>query len=811
MGERTDVASLNQQEAAGRAALLEVDRYEVDLDLNGLLEGDTVASTVTVRFRCARPGASTFVDCVAVIEDAILNGVALDPATASRGRLPLPDLQADNVLVVSARQGETSASEGILKTIDPNDGLVYVWTSFEPDDARRLWACFDQPDLKAVHSFTVAAPGQWTVLSNTAPTDVTETAAGRTWSFADTPRLSPYVVVVNAGPFHEIRQERGGHDLGLYCRRSLVDQLTRDADELFDVTEHGLAWFGDAFAMPFPQRRYDQVFVPNMGGAMENWGCITHGDFMLYRSDPTYTQRLVRSEYVLHEMAHMWFGDLVTMTWWDDLWLNEAFASWASVWALAGIPEFSDAWAANLAQFKLSAYAMDLTDARHPIRSTVPDVAQAMANFDAITYYKGMSVLGQLSAYVGEDAFVSGLRAYFATHAFGNTVLADLMDAVGAAAGADLGGWTEVWLDHAGTDTLRLTDGALTATSADAGPPRPHRLDIASYDEDGRHVHTTAVTMSGSTTPVDLPVAAVHLLNAGDLTFASCRTDPDSHAWLLARAGDLPDPMSRAIAVTNAWDMVQRGELAGPDFVTCVTSVLGTERSPAVVEPFLDLARRAAELWTPTPLIDAQLARIADVATALATEPEHAVPALRTLAACAVTDAHFALLEGAAGDDIDLAWRVLTRRAELGRHDPAALAALAGRDPDPESWVSALMVQAARPETSAKEEVWQAVMVEQRVPSVETYVDLVAAFWRPGQRALLQPFALRFLEAIRSPRGGMLNVFQMLAMYPGPVGDAAFLRAAREVADDAEVSPTVTQSIRASNDRLARQLLARAG
>jgi aminopeptidase N len=811
MGERTDIASLNQQEAAERAALLEVDRYDVDLDLHGLLEGDTVASTVTVRFRCTRPGEGTFVDCVADIEHATLNGVALDPGTASRGRLPLPGLQADNVLVVASRQNETSASEGILKTVDPNDKLVYVWTSFEPDDARRLWACFDQPDLKAVHSFTVVAPEQWTVLSNTGPTDVAETGGGRMWSFADTPRLSPYVVVVNAGPFHEIRQTRGGYDLGLYCRQSLVAQLTRDADELFDVTEHGLAWFGEKFAMPFPQRRYDQVFVPNMGGAMENWGCVTHGDFMLFRGDPTYNQRLIRSEYVLHEMAHMWFGDLVTMTWWDDLWLNEAFASWASVWALVAIPEFSDAWAANLAQFKLSAYAMDQTDARHPIRGAVPDVAQAMANFDAITYYKGMSVLRQLAAYVGEDAFVSGLQTYFATHAFGNTVLADLMDAIGAAAGVDLDGWTEVWLDHAGTDTLRLADGVLTATSADAGPPRPHRLDIASYDDDGGHVGTTAVTMTGSTTPVDLPDAAVHLLNAGDLTFASLRTDPDSLAWLLARAGDLPDPMARSIAVTTAWDMVQRAELAGPDFVTCVTSVLGTERSPAVAEPFLDLARRAAELWTPTGLIEAQLARVADVAATLATEPEHALPALRTLAACATTDAHFALLDGATGDDIDLAWRVLTRRAELDRHNPAAVTALAERDPDPESWVSALMVQAARPETSAKEKVWQAVMVDQRVPSVETFYDLVTAFWRPSQRDMLQPFTLRFLEAIRSPRGGMLNVFQMLAMYPGPVGDAAFLQAARELADDAGVSPTVTQSIRASNDRLARQLVARAG
>ena len=233
------------------------------------------------------------------------------------------------MLVVAASQSDTGASAGILRTVDPTDKLVYVWTSFEPDDARRVWACFDQPDLKAPHRFTVTAPGSWIVTSNCAPESVTTEGDDKTWLFPDTPPLSTYVVVVNAGPFHEIRSSRGGYDLGLYGRQSLKQFLVRDAEELFDLTDKGLAFFGDRFGSPFPQERYDQVFVPNMGGAMENWGCVTWTDSVLFRSQPTHAQKAMRASVLLHEMAHMWFGDLVTMKWWDDLWLNEAFASWA--------------------------------------------------------------------------------------------------------------------------------------------------------------------------------------------------------------------------------------------------------------------------------------------------------------------------------------------------------------------------------------------------------------------------------------------------------------------------------------------------
>ncbi len=628
----TDIASLTRVEAEERAALIDVRRYDITVDMRGLFEGDTLETTSTIEFGCREPGAATFVDCVAEIRSATLNGRALDPATVERGRLPLSDLAADNVLVVTATQSDTSSASGVMRTVDASDKLVYVWTSFEPDAARRVWACFDQPDLKAPHGFTVFAHATWTVTSNGAPDAIEDDPdGGRRWTFPDTPPLSTYVVVVNAGPFHEIRVERGGHSLGLYCRQSLRPFLERDAEELFTLAAQGLEFFGERFGRPFPQERYDQVFVPNMGGAMENWGCVTWSDTAIHRSAPTHGQRAWRATVLLHEMAHMWFGDLVTMRWWDDLWLNEAFASWAATWAAAAATEFTEAWATYLAGQEIEGYRADMSPATHPIRAEVPDVDVAMANFDAITYMKGQSTLRQLVAYVGEDAFVEGLRAYFRDHAWGNTRLDDLMSAIGVAAGRDLTAWTTAWLDRAGTDTLTLTEGAVLATSAVEGEaPRPHRLDIGSYvARDGalERVGLTPVEVAGVRTPVPgLPQADLHLPNDGDLTFAAVRTDERSLRTLLASAGGLPDPLGRALAVSTAWDMLAKGELSSDEFLTCVLDVLGTERTPGVVEPFLALALRAADLWTPAVSVPGQLTRLAAGAAALAVHPDLSSP-----------------------------------------------------------------------------------------------------------------------------------------------------------------------------------------
>ncbi|MFN8191171.1 MAG: aminopeptidase N [Nocardioidaceae bacterium] len=812
----THPASLTEQEARERAALLEIQRYDIAVDLTGLLEGDTVESVSTITFACTSPGSTTFVDCVADVRHATLNGRELDLSTVTDGRIPLPDLAPDNVLVVASAQSDTASSAGILRTVDPSDKLVYVWMSFEADDARRVWACFDQPDLKAPHAFTVTAPESWTVTSNTAPDEIAAVDEGaRVWRFPDTPPLSTYVVVINAGPFYELRREIGGHSLGLYSRQSTRAFLDRDAQELFDLTARGLAFFGERFGQRFPQERYDQVFVPNMGGAMENWGCVTWTDAVLFRTAPTYAERAMRAEVLLHEMAHMWFGDLVTMRWWDDLWLNEAFASWAATWACVNATEYVDGWATFLARLEIEGYRMDMGPASHPIRGVVPDVSVAMANFDAITYQKGESVLRQLVAHVGEEAFVEGLRAYFRDHAWGNTRLADLMGAVGAAAGRDLTEWTRLWFDQAGTDTIRLEPGeggARLSVTAPHGDPRPHTLLVGSYALRGDAldlVERTRVDTAGPVVPVGLPAADLHLLNDEDHTFAAVRTDPASLEVLLARGGGLPTPLARAVAVGTTWDMLQKGELTPADFLTSVLGVLRTERTPGVVGPFLGLAVATAEEWSPTSGVAAARHSLADVALVLAEDPDLRIQALQVVAGAASTDAHWAALEAAA-DDPDIAWRILVRRAELGDHDPAAVTALVERDPDPEAATRALTVRAALPDAEAKEEVWQAVFTDRAVHAGLAMRRLARCFWRPGQDELLLPYGERYLQQVTDlGSGGMLELGSIVAaMYP-LVATEDFLARATVIAEDPATPPYVRAPLLKETDTLRRKLRAR--
>jgi aminopeptidase N len=807
----TSLTSLTRAEAETRARIVSVARYDIEIDLRGLVDGEVWRSTSTIHFGCAAPGAATFAEAGGQVRRATLNGVDLDLTTVEGGRIPLRGLSAENTLVVELEQPETAASAGILRSVDPTDGRVYVWTSLECDDARRLWGCFDQPDLKALHRFTVTAPEEWTVTSNMRPERVTEPDAGsRIWSFPDTPPLSPYVTVVNAGPFHEIREQRGDHSLGLYCRQSLIPNLERDAPGLLDLTEAGLAFFGDRFGQPFPEAHYDQVFVPNMGGAMENWGCVTWGDGYLHRGTPTHSQRQAVAVTLLHEMAHMWFGDLVTMRWWDDLWLNEAFASWASTWAAAEATEFTDAWAGFLVGRKLEAYRVDMGPATHAIRNEVPDVASAMANFDAITYAKGQSVLHQLMAYVGEDAFTRGLQDYFSRHAWGNTRLDDLISAVERAAGRDLQGWTSDWLDRAGTDTLTITEETVEAASADGGAPRPHRIDIGTYAPAGELLERTPLEISATSTPLPALPEGLHLLNDTDLTFAAVRATDDSLPRLLEVIGGMADPIARALVVATGMDMLRKGELSGGELLDGILDALASEKSAGLLEPFLLLARDVAELWCPPEQVEASLARVADQALALSRDVEQRRPALNVLAACASTPAHDDTLVEAISDNVDLAWRVAIRRAERDCLPDGMVEELVARDPDPDSRARAVAVTAARPDESAKAETWRALFDERSVPAGQPTFHVAKAFWRPAQAELLAPWVDKYLEEMGKVSGGLLSMLSVVrSMYP-IVGDEDFAARSRELAEAPETDPMVRSTLLTGADTLVRMNRARA-
>jgi aminopeptidase N len=811
--------SLTRREAERRAALLAVDRYDIAIDLTGMIGDGDFRAVSTIAFRCLEPGESSFLDAALDVVSATLNGDRIDPEHIGDSRIELADLRADNVLVVETIQRDTAHGEWVHRAVDPSDKEVYVWTSFEPDDARRAWACFDQPDLKAPHHFTVTAPARWRVVSNSGDPSVEEAGDAKTWDFPDTPPLSTYVPVVNAGPFYELRSERGGYDLGVLTRQSLSPFLDRDADELFEVTAQGLAFYGERFGLPFPQHTYDQVFLPDMGGAMENYGCVSWTDSMIYRSEPTHSEREIRALILLHEMAHMWFGDIVTMRWWEDLWLNEAFAEWACHWAAEAATRFTDAWAGFLADDKLSGYAADMAPTTHPIRQPVNDVAEAAASFDNITYPKGASVLKQLHAYLGEEIFIAGLRSYFNLHAWSNTRLDDLMSAFGTASGRDLSEWTRAWLDTAGTDRLVLEVGqsgghVLRATGPNGGEPRPHRLDIGAYQREGEGLvrrRLVSLETSGATTEVpDLGDADFLLVNDDDLTFASVRPDRASMGVILNEAAALPTAVARGIAVTTAWDMLVNNELPTSEFVACIRRVLPRETADSTVEPYLWLAVEAADEWSPADQRDVLMSLVADMCVDLAQNDARRTVAVRALAQTAVTDDQLAELRDLAGDDVDLGWRMLIRLAELGRIDRDEVDGLQRRDPDPDSWLRALAVDSAAPDAGLKDVTWKAILEDHRVP-VGSLGEVRQAFWTRSQDDLLAPYADRYLAALPTLHSlGMIPALSITnALFPRAGVGMAFAERAEELARAGQVLPVVRRSVIERVDRLRRMERAR--
>ncbi len=814
-----DVRSLTQTEAEERAGLLDVERYDIGVDLTGTPTGPEVRCVATVRFACREPGAETFVDCCAEVASATLNGAPLPPA--EHGRIRLPGLAAANTLVVESVQANTTADEGVHRAVDPADGEVYVWMSFEPDAARFAWACFDQPDLKAPYAFTVDAPAAWRVVSNSGDPVVEQRGDTRRWVFPDTPALSSYNPVVLAGPLHEIRREAGGYDLGIFARRSLRQQLERDAEEVFTVTAQGLAFFGDRFAMPFPQAKYDQVFMPEMAGAMENYGAVTWSDSFICRSAPTPAEQEQLALVLLHEMAHMWFGNIVTMRWWDDLWLNEAFAEFAAHWAAVSATRHTDCWASNLVVGELRAYLADQGPGSHPIRQPIRDVAEAASIFDAITYPKGAATLWQLKAYVGEDAFGRGMAAYFARHAWGNTVLEDLVEALSEASGRDLVAWQKGWLETAGTDRLTLERRpdrlVLRASGPAGGPPRPHRVAVGAYRDAGdrlERVGLAEVELDAEGTSVDLPTGMhLYLVNDENLTFATTRPDRHSRSSLFADAGRLPTAVARAVTVATVWDMLRAGDASAGEVVGALCGVLGAESSDTVFEPVLDLACTVVERWAPGTYRSSLGSRVADVCRALVDVTARGGVALRGLARTTSDRGELETLTERARDDVDLRWRLLQRQAALSALDREEVerrcTALRAQDPDPDSAARAVAVTASLPDRGAKETAWRATFVDRTVP-IGAAREVSRAFWRPDQEAVLAPFAAVYLEMLRDldDVGMVTGMHLSVSGFPVFGIDEAFL--ARALATVQETSPLVRARVVERVDEVGRMLRSRA-
>ena len=779
------MTTLTHDEATSRARLLTVRSYAVDLDLT---RGDReFGSTTTIRFACTTPGADSFVEVKPVrLRRVTLNGAPIDPETLRDNRLPLPNLAADNELVVEADMAYSRTGEGLHRFTDPADGEVYLYAQSFLDHAQRIFACFDQPDLKARYTLSVTAPEGWTVLGNAPGREV---APGR-WVFDETPPLSTYFVTVAAGRWYSRYQEHDGIPLGLHCRQSLAEAFEPDVFEIFTVTGQCFDRYHELFAVRYPFGKYDQVFVPAFNaGAMENPGCVTfRDDRFVFRSVATEAEREQRAMVIAHEMAHMWFGDLVTMRWWDDLWLNESFAEYMGHRIAAEATRFQDAWVGFCVRRKMWAYAADQRPSTHPVSGTVPDSAQALLNFDGISYSKGASVLRQLATWLGDETFFAGLNEYFARHAYRNASLSDLLAALAAHTDRDLTDWAKRWLTTAQLNTLRpvlATDAAdrLTSVVIEQTAPRqhptlrPHRIALGLYDIDGdvdeegdaarvRRRRTVMVDVDAeASTPVPELVGerrpALLVPNDGDLGYAKLRVDEASWDTVTAHLHRVPDPLTRAVLWSAAWERMRDGELPALDYLHLVRTHLPYETAVAILSTVLTGAKPTViDRYTPAAERSRALAVLADTCRVLLDRAEPGssaqVLAARTFAQAAIAPEDLDLIadwrqgrrvpDGVAVDAA-LRWTSLLRLVVMGRAGAAEIDAELAADPSDAGQLEASRCRAAIPDPASKAKTWAAIRDDLSL-SPHLLRATVEGFWQPEQADLLAEYLPRYFAEL---------------------------------------------------------------
>ncbi|GAA1645494.1 aminopeptidase N [Catellatospora bangladeshensis] len=821
---------LTHLEAVARAATVRDLAYALDVDLTG---GDELFRTVTtVRFT-ADAGAETFLELrPEQLLRATLNGVELPAGAFAEGRLRLAGLAASNTAVVEAAYAYTHSSQGVHRFVDPADKQVYTYAQPSITDAPGFMACFDQPDLKAPVTLSVTTDPSWLVRANS---EGVQTAPGR-WEFGATKPVATYLITFVAGPYVEVSDVHDGIPLGIIARASYAEVLERDAPEIFEVTKAFLDRYHELFGVRYPFGKYDQAFVPEFSwGAMEFPGCVVFRDELLFRAAVTDTERLERAAIIAHEMAHMWFGDLVTMRWWDDLWLNESFATYMGYRLVAEVTKWPQSWTRFGVNRKAWGYAADQRPSTHPIAPTeVADTDAAFANFDGISYAKGCSALRQLVAFIGDEAFLAGLRAYFDKHAWGNATLADLLGALSLASGRDLEAWARDWLRTPQVNTLRPViewnaDGSYASVAVAQSAPaefptlRAHRIGLGWFDEAGTW-QRTEVEVSGELTPVPQLTGVTGrglLLNDGDLTFAKIRVDERTRAELPALLAAQPDPLARSLWWNSAWDATRDGEWPAIEFVELAAAALPADPDVTIVESIFGLARYAAGRFVPADGQQAARQALANAArTLLATAAPgsgHQLAAARNLIA-AGGDADRDLLRGwLAGAnvpeglpvDAELRWAILGRLAALGDVAEDEIDAELQRDHSDKGEQEAVRVRACRPDPAAKERAFDLVVTEQG-QSNRIAAAAGSGLWQPEQAELTAAYVARFFTELPRSAGRSGDMLALLAktVYPVYAVSEDTLAAAR-AALAGEMHPLLRRALADETDDLARALRAR--
>ena len=781
----TGTENITRAQAQERARLIESRSYDVTVDLTG----DTLFTSVTkATFGCRTPGADTWIDLIAPqVHSVVLNGANLDVKQVFDGyRIELPNLLAENEVVITADCAYMNTGEGLHRFVDPVDTETYLYTQFESADARRMFACFEQPDLKAAFALNVTAPSHWKVVSNSpSPDPEMITPNTSRWTFEATPRMSTYITALVAGPYHEVRDSYTGtfgtYPLGIFCRNSLAQYL--DPEDIFDLTKAGFEFFEKQFQIGYPFGKYDQLFVPEFNaGAMENAGCVTFLEDLIFRSRVTDAAYEQRANTILHEMAHMWFGDLVTMTWWDDLWLNESFAEWAAHYANVNATRYVDAWTSFSNQRKAWAYRQDQLPSTHPIAADMVDLDSVRVNFDGITYAKGASALRQLVAWVGEPEFLAGVHNYFVKHAWGNTQLSDLLSELEATSGRDLSGWTDEWLRTSGVNLIRpqfelAADGTysdFTITqeppSAPAGLPptlRSHRMAIGLYDLVAGQLtrrERFELDVVGASTKVPALVGikqpALLLLNDDDLTFAKVRLDEKSWRTAVEHLGVVDSSLARAIIWGAAWDMTRDAEVSTGDFLALVLSGIGQESDIGVVQGVLRQLKSAIDQFAAPANRSGYLEQLANGVLGFAQDSEpgsdHQLAFARVFNSCATTSAHLDIVAGLLDGsitwsglkiDTDLRWSLLQRLVVTGRLAEEAIEAELRSDDTATGRRQAAVAFAARPTMVAKELAWADIIERTELPNAILEAT-IGGFVQPDQVELLVDYRSKYFAAL---------------------------------------------------------------
>ncbi len=807
--------NLTRLEAQQRKAIVSVASYDIELDLT--TGPETFRSTTTVKFS-ATPGGSTFIDAITkTVHSVTLNGVDLPTSVSDGVRIQLDGLAAENVLTVVADAMYTNTGEGLHRFVDPVDGEVYLYSQFEVPDSRRVFAVFEQPDLKATYAFTVTAPSDWQVVSNSPTPDPEDRGDGTsTWSFEPTPVLSSYVTALIAGPYAVIRSElisKSGRviPLGIFSRKSLSEFV--DADYIFEKTRQGFAYYEEKFDYPYPFAKYDQLFVPEFNaGAMENAGAITFTETYVFRSKVTDAVKERRVVTITHELAHMWFGDLVTMKWWNDLWLNESFAEWASTMATANATEWVEAWTTFQAMEKSWAYRQDQLPSTHPVVATINDLQDVQVNFDGITYAKGGSVLKQLVAWVGEDAFFAGVAAYFRKHQYGNTELTDLLGELEITSGRSLTDWSKKWLETAGVNTLKplistdsegvITSFTIEQTAVGDHPTiRPHRLAVGFYDlQNGKLVrtHREELDVDGASTDVaalaGLKKPALVLLNDDDLAYAKIRLDADSLAVAIEHLKDIEDPLARSLVWGAAWDATRDAESPASDYVRLVLGNIATETESTTIRTTLSQLTTVARLYVAPDKREQSILAVGDGLLALARDAAAGSDAqfqfVKFFANIASTPEHVSALKGLLDGsaplagleiDTDLRWELLEGLVLAGAAGNSEIDAALEKDNTSNGQQAAARARATIATPEAKRAAFDSLVANDDLPNSivrQTALGVLHTNDPSSLAGLVEPYFAALTEVWNS-RSFAIAGYIIGGLYPTPLASTQLVEATK--------------------------------